>query len=135
MNDLLNAPGTVMINRTMRWITYKGHQVLVGDFRGMGGPDFVKAIDEARSGTLALHAAPGSLLSVNLVAGAVVDKQVLEAFKNHGRSSAPFVKKTAVVGVEGVQKFFLHIVCTFSSLDIKPFDALETALDWLVERT
>ena len=44
----------------------------------------------------------------------------------------PYTKKVSVVGVRFTQNYILTLVNLFSNLDIKPFDTIDDAKDWLV---
>ena len=61
------------------------------------------------------------------------EKIVVDALKHNARIVKPYVKKAAVVGVTTTQEVILTVVNMFSSLGIKPFDAIEDAKDWLID--
>lgn len=57
---------------------------------------------------------------------------VFTEVKRSAKSTQSITKKTAVVGISGAKKTFLDIVNAFTSLNVKPFNNIEEAKDWLV---
>ena len=113
-----------------RWIEHRGQRVLLHDYSELSGYDYVQAIQER------VASLTGSgLVDVPLlldVTESFVNKEALAAFKQAGVDVRPHVRKIAVVGVSGLQKYFLHLVNQFSAVGAEPFDTRAQALDWLV---
>lgn len=117
-----------MGNRT-KWIEHNGRKVVFNDLSNLSGGEYVEAIQESIDFTLQLNQT--SILSVTDVTGSKADTDVLVLAKQHAELSKKISRKAAVVGLKGTEFYFLQIVGTVSSFDIKPFDRLEEALDWL----
>jgi len=114
-----------------RWIEHAGHRVLLHDYSHLSGPDYAHAIHD-RVASLARSGVTGVPLLLD-VTDSFVNKDALAAFKRAGVDVRPFVSKIAVIGVTGLQKYFLHLVNQFSGVGARPFDTRIEALEWLVE--
>ena len=68
------------------------------------------------------------------VTGAYGTKKALASFKAATSNNAVYYKKIAVIGAEGIVKFFFNVVKTFSSLEnARLFEKKEEAIAWLTE--
>ena len=114
-----------------RWIEHAGQRILVHDYSHLSGHEYMHAIHDRveslrRSG---LSDVP-LLLDVT---DSFVNKETLAEFKRAGVDVKPYVRKIAVIGITGLQKYFLHLVNQFSDVGAKPFDTRVEALNWLTE--
>ena len=62
-----------------------------------------------------------------------VDKNILKKIQKTAEPANNPFKKIGVIGVTKVQEIFLEIIKMTSNLEIKTFDTMEKAKDWLVE--
>lgn len=69
------------------------------------------------------------------VKGIRFNKQIVQTFKDVTKLNAPYVKTTAVYGLEGFSKLLVNTVAKFSSREMKAFDTLEAAQNWLVAQS
>jgi hypothetical protein len=60
------------------------------------------------------------------------EKWTVEALKKNATIAKLYTKKTAVVGVTKTQEVILTVVNMFSGLDVKPFNNIEEAKNWLI---
>jgi hypothetical protein len=58
-------------------------------------------------------------------------KEVASAIKDFASSNTPFIKASAVVGVEGAASILLQTVIFISRREIKVFGSRQEAMDWL----
>jgi CheY-like chemotaxis protein len=56
-----------------------------------------------------------------------------EVAKKAGKVLKPYFKKNAIFGITKKQDIFLKAVKLFSGINMKPFEDIESAKDWLVE--
>ncbi|MDI6740528.1 MAG: hypothetical protein QME74_09220 [Candidatus Edwardsbacteria bacterium] len=112
------------------FITHRGREILFVDFSNLGPAEFVKAVDEGRQFLLGLNR--GNLLLLYDVTHSKAGPETVDVLKEGAKATRPFVRKRAVVGVVGVQRILLNAIKAFSHEDIKQFDNLEQAKDWLV---
>lgn len=115
-------------------IQYKGEKIHQLDLRDEGLDDeeeMLEAIEEMKEG---VRSQPkNSVLAITLVEGTNYNKDILESLKKLTKSNKPYVEKSAIVGVEGLQKVAMQGVKKFSSREFEQFDTVEEAKDYLVE--
>ena len=58
----------------------------------------------------------------------------VESSKNISANVAPYLKASAVLGIGGLKRTFLRCVVGIIGRNIRPFDNIETAKDWLAEQ-
>ena len=73
------------------------------------------------------------LLMLVDVTGSFVYGDVLTEIKKAGKITKAMTLKEAVVGISGGKKILLKIVQSFTNMNLKVFDTIEEAEDWLVE--
>lgn len=76
----------------------------------------------------------GSALVLVDVSGMRFNRDVIQVVKETTRKNKPYVKTTAVFGLEGFTKILINSVISFSGRDMKLFKNKEEALNWLLER-
>ena len=111
-------------------IFHKGKQVTIHDYAGIGEAEFVPEILRLTA-DITGGAARDVLLLLDIT-GCTISKEVLLAFKRSATEVKPFVSRIAVVGVEGLQMFFLNVVNLYASMAVEPLPTREAALDHLV---
>ncbi|MGB3181948.1 MAG: hypothetical protein WBB45_11195 [Cyclobacteriaceae bacterium] len=62
------------------------------------------------------------------------NSDVIQIVKNTTKTNRPYVRTTAVVGLEGFTKILVKVVISFSGRDMKICDSVGQAKDWLAER-
>jgi hypothetical protein len=73
------------------------------------------------------------LLMLVDVSGSFVYGDVLTEIKKAGKITKEITLKEAVVGISGGKKILLRIVQSFTNMNLKVFDTLDEAKDWLVK--
>lgn len=115
-------------------VEYKGARILVQDFSGMrAGEEFDRSIAEAKAYIASQPAR--SVLSLFDATKAIYNTTVLTALKDFTKHNEPYMKASAVVGVEGILNIALLAVSTFSGRTFERFADRQSAMDWLVEQT
>lgn len=114
----------------MTWITYKGKEILLDDYTTLSGDFFSHVVNAILD--LTLKTGKKDILCLVDVSDSFANKKTVNAFSNAGKASKEILAKTAVVGITGVKKIFLHVVNKFSKVGAKPFDTREEAKEWLV---
>jgi hypothetical protein len=67
------------------------------------------------------------------VTGSYVYGDILEALKKAGKATKPITRKEAVVGITGAKKTLLSIFRLLTGLQLRPFDTIDEAKEWLTE--
>ncbi|MFX0029160.1 MAG: hypothetical protein ACFE8B_08120 [Candidatus Hermodarchaeota archaeon] len=115
----------------MKWINYKGHEILLDDYTNIMPEQFAPLIKRILN--LTIHSGKKDILLIVDVTGAFANKEAVNAFSEAGKKSKSLIKKTAVVGITGVKKIFLNIVNKFTGLNAKPIPSIEDAKEWLIK--
>ncbi len=115
-----------------RWITHKGKTIFLCDYSGLG--DDVEALRAENADVAAeLTQQPaGSVLELVDVRGSIGSREAVALLKTSAARTRPHIRKTAVVGVEGVVKVLAQAVSRVSGLGLTLFATEEAAKDWLV---
>ena len=112
---------------------HRGKQIIVMDFsRLRPGDEFRASIAEARAWIAGQP--KKSILSIFDASGAVYNLEVVNVLKGFTQHNEPFMKASAVVGVEGLLSIALTAVSKFSGRTFKTFKDRPSAMDWLVEQ-
>ncbi len=114
-----------------QWIDYKGEKILVNRYADLDFEQLIAAVEDNRQAIL-LDGEKGLRVLLE-IEDSFGNREVVTAFKQAGVSLRPYIDKAAVVGVKGVQKFFLNLVNNVSGLGAMAFDEREEALQWLIE--
>ena len=111
-------------------ITFRGHSVLVSDCSDCGPEELARVIDEVPQHVT--REAPGSVLLLGDFSRSVFTKETVEHLKVAAVFDRPFVRKSAWVLTENLDKTLYESVRRFSALEIPTFPTREEALEYLV---
>jgi len=119
-----------LVEERVKWIEYKGKDILDYDYTNLQGDEFVETI-KVLTDHLMNIGKEDILLLLDLT-NSFTNKAVVNAFTEAGKRVRPVVKKTAVLGITGVKKVLLNVVNKLSSIDANPFSTKEDAKEWLI---
>ena len=124
-------PKDSIVGERIRFFQHEGKQILLVDLSNCLAaeveeitrrvPDYVTA--QARN----------SVLILTDFAGTSFDKDSLLAMKETAVFDKPFVRKSALVGIQSLPREFLEEMKSFSRRELPVFSSREEALRWLVE--
>ena len=116
----------------VRFITHKGKKVLLVDYSNVTQePELVEMIEQREF--LVDSQPKNSVLMVINVSGAKFSKEVLTRAKEANVYDLPYVRRSALVGVEDRQKAAIDAVSMFAKRHWEHFATLAEALDWIVQ--
>jgi hypothetical protein len=118
---------------SVSWIEYKGKRMLFMNFANSGQADVLKAVDLTIQTTK--KEPPASILGLLDVTGSGFDVTVISGIKNMAEKDKPYMKMTAIVGVDGLKQVIFKSVLKFTgrkNLILK--DTLDEAKDFLAEQ-
>jgi len=110
-------------------ITFRSHTVLVADCRDCGPEELANVIDEVPHHVS--KEAVGSVLLLGDFSRSVFTKETVEHLKIAAVFDRPFVKKSAWVLTENLDKTLYESVRSFSARAIPTFATREEALEYL----
>jgi hypothetical protein len=113
-----------------RFVDHKSKTILVMDCSKCIPGDYDAIIDECAR---VVQSQPkNSVLTLTIAGGGRFDLETVNRLKHLTKENAPYVRKSAVVGVTGLQFVVLSTVSLFSNRTFNQFDDLEEAMDFLV---
>ena len=114
-----------------QWIMHKGKRVLLIDFSNSGLDQIRAAIAQAKP--IIIREPPLSILCLVDTTNSTFDIKISQALQEFSAHNKPYMKMTALVGVDGLQKVIYFAVLTFTKrTNIALKNNREEALDWLV---
>jgi hypothetical protein len=116
----------------VNFIAHKWRQLLFIDFSHCSEKEALDIMEEANA---IIRSQPeSSLLILTDVTGARYNLEVVEKLKQFTRDNTPYVRASAVVGLDGLKKVVYNAVIMFSRRKISVFDDTEQAKDWLIHQ-
>lgn len=116
----------------VKFIKHEWKQILLLDFSNGSVDEVIKAIAKA-SDTIRLQP-KSSLLILTDVTNARYNLEVVEKLKDFTSANTPYVRASAVVGLDGLKKIVYNAVIMFSKRRISVFEDIEKAKDWLIKQ-
>ena len=114
-----------------QWISHKGKRVFLIDFSRSGINEINATIAQAKP--LIAAEPPLSILCLVDTTGSKFDIEISKALQAFSEHNKPYMKTTALVGVEGLQKVIYFAVLTFTKrTNIVLKNSRGEALDWLI---
>jgi hypothetical protein len=111
---------------------YKGHKIILIDLKGVQPEGIKSRVEGAKK--IILASQPDSVLLLTDFRDMRYDKERTDYAKQVSKDIKPFVKKSALLGVEGLKKIILNSIITFSGrTNMKPFLEVKDALEWLIK--
>lgn len=110
-------------------ISYKAAKIVSLDFSGCAGAELPPIVAEAKA--LMARQPRGSALVLTNVTGTEMNKAASQLMKDLTTHNKPYVKASAVVGVEGLKKIAFNAVQRVSGRSLFSFVTVEEAMEWL----
>jgi hypothetical protein len=109
---------------------HRGAQILYIDVSNCGIDEIFETMRDAEQ---KIRSQPeGSVLTLTNVAGARYSKDLIKSVKDFVLANKPYVTKSAVVGVEGLQRIVLDGIRVSTGREFESSDNLEEAKAYLV---
>lgn len=117
----------------VRFTEHRGQRILFIDFSGLqAAEDILREMDAARD---IIRSSPlNSLRVLTDVTGARYTPPVMDAMKEFTSGNKPFVRHSAVAGMERVHRVLYRAVLLFSRRSIEIFEHPDAARDWLAKQ-
>lgn len=115
----------------IRWIEYKSKKILHLDYRGAKNEH--EMIELLEKGNEYIKNSGRKILVLVDYAHTYATQTYMDKLKENGKQNAPFIEKTAVLGVEGIKKILMNTYVLFTGeKNIKLFENEDKAKEWLV---
>jgi hypothetical protein len=117
-----------------QFIEYKGKSIYYVDYSNIKTNDEFMSVIKQSNGFREKVKSEGknNLLMLVDISGSFVYGDVLTEIKKAGKITKEMTMKEAVVGISGGKKILLKIVQSFTNMNLKVFDSIDEAKDWLV---
>ncbi len=112
------------------FITHQDQEILLIDFSGCQAKEILLLLEEVKR-TVAGHER-NSVLTLGDFTGAHIDRAVATRMKEVMVFDRPFVKRSALVGVESLPKVYYDNIKSFTQRNFATFKTREEAMDYLV---
>ena len=112
----------------VRWIEYKGARILVADYSGLSGAEYLSAIDGFKAQLL--RQPRGSVVTLTDVTGSVVTEEVKDKLKELAEQTQGISKAAAAVGITGFKKAIAVLI----RRDLYWASSFEEAMEWLADQ-
>ena len=111
---------------------YNGRKIIFLDLHGVQ-PEGIKSRVELAK-TLIFASQPNSVLLLTDFRDMRYDRERTDYAKQVSIDIKPFVKKSALLGIEGLKKIIMQSLMVFSGrTNMKPFADVKDALEWLIK--
>ena len=112
---------------------YKGQRILhidISDMRIENKQEAIEGIEAARI-EVAKHP-KNSLLILTNVQNAQYDMEIAKHMREYVAHNAPFVKRSAVIGLKGLQIPLYNAINKITGRNVKSFSTEDQAKEWLI---
>ncbi|MCU4164514.1 hypothetical protein [Carboxylicivirga caseinilyticus] len=116
--------------RKPEFISYSGKTFFFMDFSEMKSREEVDTLIKP-SAEYIRSQSQKSVLTLTNIKGMHFNNEIKNAFSEFLNGNKPFVKAGAVVGIGGLQRIVYNGVMKLTGRDIRSFETLDQAQDWL----
>ena len=113
----------------VRFIEHAGRRVLFINYSHCDVA-MLKAVAEEGHRVIAREQ-PNSVLTLNDVTGTTFDKESVAVLQARVADNAPYVRRAAVIGINGLQRLIYEGVQIFTKRRIPLFESRQEAMSWL----
>jgi hypothetical protein len=114
----------------IRFIEYKGKQVLLEDLSGIREEDeFIALLDQATQ--IVRSQPPKSVLVIVDLTQTRFNERISRASKAATAGNTPYIRASVLVGVSGLMEIMMRAVSAFAHRELVAMRTREEALEWL----
>lgn len=114
----------------IRLLNHKGARIVFHDYSNLSGDALLATIREAASKVTTRGSGLNILTDVS---GSYATREAMDELKALARKATPYVRKSAVIGMTGLKRILLEAVRTLTGRNIRTFNTMPEAMDWLAE--
>lgn len=119
--------------KSCEWIQHKGKNILYMKIASETTEELKERLESIKP--VVVKEPPHSILCIADVTNGKFNPEMTQMLKEFTKHNEPYIKMTALVGVEGLKKIIYNAVLTFTkrkNLILK--DSKQQALDWLASQ-
>jgi len=115
-------------------IHYKGKRIVFLDFSNVQTIEEIIVI--ANQAKQYIHAQPlSSVYSLTTIEGMHFNNAIRDVFTELAKSNKPYVKSGSIVGVTGMKQILFNGIMKLTGRDIKAFNSIDLAREWLASHS
>ena len=115
-----------------KWVEHKGKNIFHIDLSNFQG-DHEALKNELEEASLVTTSQPeNSVLVITDVRNTLVSGAVLKIATDSSAKTTKYVRKTAIIGIKRIRRYFVDSVSALTGQKFSTFDTIEDAMDWLV---
>lgn len=119
---------------TTRFIEYRGRKIVMMDFSRVGDTEeALRRIEEARQ-FVAEQPREKHLLTLVDATDSPFNRPITDALRKLSAHNRPYVIANATIGATGLKKTLLTMISRLTGRNLKAFDDMDAAKDWLIEQ-
>ena len=112
------------------WIDYKGKKILFIDMKGAKSEEMLTIIEEQKK---IIDESSEPVLLLNDFRDTFASSEYMDRAKKYGKEQKDKIKKTALLGIQGIKKILVRTYIMFSNNEnTKIFDNIEEAKEYLI---
>jgi len=112
-------------------IDFQGNKIFYMDFTNLKSVnEIVNVMNEAKS--YIFKQPPSSVLALTNIEGMHFNNQVKDVFSEFVKQNKPYIKNSAVVGVDGLKQILYNGIMKLTGRDVKAFSTMSVAKSWLI---
>jgi len=112
-------------------IDFQGKKIFYMDFTNLKSVDEIQDVmNEAKS--YIFKQPPSSILALTNIEGMHFNNHIRDVFSEFVKLNKPYIKHSAVVGVEGLKQILYNGIMKLTGRDVKAFSTLSIAKSWLI---
>jgi hypothetical protein len=114
-------------------LNHKGREIFHMDFSNLNNMEDINGV--INEGVRYIRSKPmNSLYCLTNISGMHFSNEIKEQFQTFVKGNKPFIKASAVVGLSGLQQILYNGIMRITGRDIKSFNTMDEAKDWLVSK-
>ena len=115
----------------MKWLEYNGKKIMEIDLSDLLPEKFTNKMNKVENYIISQN--DRQLLLLFDVTNANFSAASMLALKKNAVVCSPYIKKVAIVGVDGIKKILFKAVQAVATTSMEAFDSVEEAKKWLAE--
>lgn len=119
--------------RKIETISYKGKNILYLNFSGLKKLDDIQPLINEVKGHMIKQPLKSQYALTN-IEEMHFDKDIRDAFTDLVKHNKPYMLSSAIVGVTGMKQIVFNAIMKITGRDIKSFNTVEEAKEWLAAK-
>jgi hypothetical protein len=116
-----------------KWIEYHGKKIFHIDLSNFGSDAEALRNELQEASRITTSQPENSVLVITDMRNTVISSTILKIAQASSSATTKYVRKTAVVGISGIRRYFMDTISAFTGQKFSAFDTLEEAMEWLTK--